>query len=228
MPNNQLEKLFIAVQKKHFKKNHKNIDVDYYPFRSLKHTIEWTPWRIRIRINQQFSNAPQQIIEDLAILLLAKVYKVKNIKEARARYNDYVENLKKSLPPKKYNRLDFYKAQGKVYDLLKIFKQLNELYFSNSLKPPVLGWSRNKSYRRLGFYDQERNLLVVSRNFDQKNVPEDIIRYLVYHEMLHMQYPSIQKNGRRIVHSRQFRETEKQYPQYEDIQKWLNRNVRKL
>jgi predicted metal-dependent hydrolase len=228
MPKNHLEELFQSVQKTYFNKNVKRIDVAYYPFRSLKHTIEWTPWRIRIRINQHFMNAPEKVMEDLAIILLAKVYKVKNTKEARKRYNDFVEILRQSLPPKKFNRLDVYKAKGKVYDLSKIFHQLNQLYFSNGIKPPVIGWSRKKSYRRLGFYDQERNLLVVSRNFDQKNVPEDIIRYLVYHEMLHMQYPSIQKNGRRIVHSRQFRETEKQFPQYEEIQDWLKLNLRKL
>ncbi len=228
MPNNQLEELFISIQKKYFKKNHKNIDVEYYPFRSLKHTIEWTPWRIRIRINQQFINAPDQIIEDLAIILLAKVYKVKNIKEARRRYNDYVEKLRESLPPKKYNRMDSYKAGGRFYDLSRIFQQLNELYFSNGLKTPVLGWSRMKSYKRLGFYDKERNLLVISRIFDQRGVPENIIRYLVYHEMLHIKYPTIQKNGRRIIHSKQFRHTEKQFPQYDKIQDWLKSNLRKL
>jgi len=228
MPNNHLEELFKSVQKNYFKKNHKNINVEYYPFRSLKHTIEWTPWQIRIRINQHFINAPNQIIEDLAIILLAKIYKVKNIKESRKRYNEYVEKLKESLPVKKYNRLDSYKAEGRFYDLSRIFQQLNELYFSNGLKTPVLGWSRMKSYRRLGFYDKERDLLVISRIFDQRGIPEDIIRYLVYHEMLHIKYPSIKKNGRRIIHSKQFRETEKQYPEYEDIQQWLKRNIRRL
>ena len=96
------------------------------------------------------------------------------------------------------------------------------------LKVPTLGWSRNKSYWRLGFYDAERNLLVVSRIFDQSRVPEEILRYLVYHEMLHIFFPTERKNGRRIIHSPEFRETERRYPEYQEIQDWLKIYVRKL
>jgi predicted metal-dependent hydrolase len=93
---------------------------------------------------------------------------------------------------------------------------------------PTLGWSRKKSYWRLGFYDQDRNLLVISRVFDQRGIPEEIVRYLVYHEMLHIHFPSERKNGRRIIHSPEFRRIEKIFPAYQDIQNWLKSNLRKL
>ncbi len=228
MPDIHIETIFNTVQRQYFKTKYKKINVEFYKFRSLKHTIEWTPWRIRIRVNEHFRHAPAKIIELLAIILLAKVYKVKVGRDIRKSYNDYIEILKESLPVKKHNRLNAYTAKGKIFDLTKIFNQLNALYFGNNLKIPVLGWSRKNSYWRLGFYDKERDLLVISRVFDQSAVPEDIVRYMVYHEMLHIYYPSERKNGRRIIHPPAFRKTEKQFPGYQDIQNWLKSNLREL
>ena len=228
MPDSHLTKIFSTVQKDHFNKKYKKIEVDFYKFRSLKHTIEWTPWRIRIKVNEHFRHSPDNIIKLLAIILLAKVYKSRVGRDVRTSYNDYVETLRESLPIKKHNRLDAYISKGEVFDLVKIFKQVNVLYFDNNLRIPILGWSRKNSYWRLGFYDKERNLLVISRVFDQPGVPKEIVFYLVYHEMLHIHFPSDRKNGRRVIHPPAFRKTEKLFPGYQDIQNWLKANLRKL
>ena len=124
--------------------------------------------------------------------------------------------------------LSSYKSQGKVYDLKAIFNHLNYSYFDNRLMTPRIGWSKKHSYSRLGFYDPRRDLLVISRIFDSRNVPAQIIHYLMYHEMLHILFPTIEDNGRRNVHSREFRSHERQYPEFEYIQQWLRKNIRKL
>ena len=228
MPENHLLKIFNSAQRNYFNKKYKKIEVDFHNFRSLKHTIEWTPWRIRIKVNEHFRQAPDKIVEHLAIILLAKVYRVRVERNIRADYNNYVEILRESLPVKKHNRLDSYKSMGKRFDLIKMFEQINDLYFENNLRMPTLGWSREKSYWRLGFYDKERNLLVISRVFDQSGIPEEVVQYLLYHEMLHIHFPSDRKNGRRVIHPPKFRKTEKQFPHYEDIQNWLKLNLRLL
>jgi len=179
-------------------------------------------------VNEHFRNAPDTILKKLAIILLAKVYKVRVDSDIRSSYNAYVEIMKESLPVKKPNRLDAYTSAGRVFELTRIFNHLNTLYFKSNLKMPILGWSRNKSYRRLGFYDKDRNLLVISRVFDQPGVPEKIVRYLVYHEMLHIHFRSYKKNGRRVIHPPLFKRIEKQFPDYQEIQKWLKLNLPKL
>jgi predicted metal-dependent hydrolase len=228
MSEDRLMTIFKSVQERYFHRSYKKIDVKYHRFRSLKHTLEWTPWRIRIKVNEHFKNAPDSILENLAIILLARIYKVRVGKEIRNPFNEYNESLRATLPAKKFNRYDSYSGKGRKYDLSSIFDQLNQIYFSNNLQMPVLGWSKKKSFWRLGFYDKERNLLVISRVFDQAGVPEKVVRYLVFHEMLHIYFPAQRKNGRRIIHSRKFRETEKQFPEYEEIQGWINRNLKKL
>lgn len=105
---------------------------------------------------------------------------------------------------------------------------MNQAYFGGELARPILGWSLRKAYRRLGFYNKEKNLLVISRIFDSKKVPRKVVEYLMYHEMLHIAIPTVHNNGRRTIHGRSFREKERQFPQYEFVQKWLSKNLRKL
>ena len=69
---------------------------------------------------------------------------------------------------------------------------------------------------------------VISKIFDSAKVAEEVIYYLVYHEMLHMLLPIKKMNGRRIVHAKKFKELEKQYPDYIKITKWIESNVMKL
>ena len=117
MPENKLGIIFKSVQNKYFNKKYKKIEVEFYPYKSMKHTIEWSPWRIRIKVNEHFRSAPEDVLEKLAIILLAKVYKVKVGKDIRNGYNDYVESIREHLPAKKHNRLDSYTANGQIYDL---------------------------------------------------------------------------------------------------------------
>jgi predicted metal-dependent hydrolase len=62
---------------------------------------------------------------------------------------------------------------------------------------------------------------VVSKIFDQPNVPRFAVEYLVYHEMLHLRHPVKMRGSRRCVHSRAFQDEEKLFPQLEEVKKFL-------
>jgi len=130
--------------------------------------------------------------------------------------------------PATQRKLEHYTPAGQFFDLLEIFSRLNQTFFSNVLSVPVLGWSRNISRRRLGFYDQQRNLLVISRIFDRKNIPFQVVEFLVYHEMLHIVFPSKNGRSRRIVHSRDFRKAERSHPFFEFTGMWLKKNLHRI
>lgn len=228
MTNNELTRLFRDIQHRIFPRKFRKIKVEFYNFRHIKHTIQWAPFRIHIQVSHYLKNAPVPILESLAIILLSRVYKAKVDKRIRIRYNDYVDSIEETIPLKKFNGIDNYRAKGNIFNLNLKFDQLNTAYFNNSLIKPRLGWSRNKSYRRLGFYDQRRNLLVISRIFDSEKVPEEIVNYLLYHEMLHVKFPAEKKNGRRIIHSPAFRKEEKRFPQFLEINDWISGNLRSL
>jgi hypothetical protein len=228
MTQKELTSIFQSIHKKYFPRKLKKIDAKFFSFRRIKHSIEWTPFHIRIKVSHYFKDAPHSIMEILAIILIARIYKRRVDSSIRKKYREYLEQLEQKLPPTRSHSLDSYNAKGKVFDLESVFLQLNMNYFENLLDLPVLGWSKTKSYRRLGFYDEKRNLLVISRIFDASSVPEEIVNYLVYHEMLHIYYPAEKKNGRRIVHTPAFKMAEKRFPKYENIQTWLKKNLSKL
>jgi predicted metal-dependent hydrolase len=224
MTDRELTEIFTQIQKKYHAPSYKKISVEFFISRSIKHTIEWTPWRIKVKICHHFRTAPDYALIDIAIILLAKVYKTKVSKEIREEYRQYVESLAGKLPVRRHHRLDSYQAKGKIYNLAAVFSEMNRQYFENKLNLPVIGWSRQKSYRRLGFYDEKRNLLVISRIFDDARVPEEITRYMVFHEMLHIHFPAERKNGRRIIHGPEFKMAERSFPNFEKIQKWIKSN----
>ena len=109
-----------------------------------------------------------------------------------------------------------------------MFDEVNDQYFESAIKQPIIGWSLKKSYVRLGFYSNEKNLLVISRIFDSKKVPEAIVYFMMYHEMLHIYFPTTSKNGRRSIHPPEFKKMEKKFPQFEEIQRWIKKNRHKL
>ena len=109
--------------------------------------------------------------------------------------------------------------------LEETFNKVNNEYFDPLLKMPKIGWSLKKSYRRLGFYDHERNLIVISQIFDSRRVPSIIIEYIMYHEMLHMVCPTKMFNDRRKIHTDQFYRCEQLFADYEKAKKWLTRKL---
>jgi predicted metal-dependent hydrolase len=226
--NEQLTEIFNHIHQKQLSRKRRKIEAVFHPYRSLRHTIEWTPWRIRIKVSHHLETAPLIIIQSLAIILLSKVYSLKVAKDVHNTYRSFASQIEDKLPKRKTYGLGGYSSRGKVYNLNQIFDELNEEYFEPLLTRPVLGWSKNKSFTRLGFYDATRNLIVISRIFDDSRVPEKLVRYLIYHEMLHIYFPTIEKGNRRIIHSKEFKQTERQFPQYEVIQKWIKKNVRRL
>ena len=106
-------------------------------------------------------------------------------------------------------------AQGRCFNLQEIFQDLNRRFFHGELSPPRMGWSPKRSRTSLGHYDPAHHSITISRLLDSLQVPRCVVEYLVFHEMLHIKYPTERRGPRRIVHSRNFRAEEKRFPQYE-------------
>jgi len=223
MTNEQLTNIFEQTHLKYFSKNSKRIQAQFYPYRSLRHTIEWNHKYIYLKISKYLTDAPENILEDLAIILLAKLYKIKPDKSIKDSYRDYTELIKDNIPKRKKTIPKGYDAQGIYYNLEYIFNN-----FERKLSVKFLGWSKNNSYTRLGYYDRERDLLVISKVFDSKKVPQNVVEYLMYHEMLHIFIPTTTINGRRRIHSSEFRKLERNFPEYSKIQKWIKKKRFKL
>jgi hypothetical protein len=229
MTDGTLQLLFTDLLNTIAPKKRLQVTAVFYDTKSLRHTIQLKRKHIEIRIAQKFKDAPEHILHSLGIILYSKIFRYKVDSKTRRIYKEYVEeSILHEYPVEIRKPSSRYKAQGKVYNLEYIFDDINRAYFQNRLKKPTLGWSLNKSYTRLGFYVEDKKLLVISRIFDSSRVPVKIVEYMVYHEMLHIVIPARTVNGRRKVHYPEFKKMDRSFPEYDEIQKWIKKYRKKL
>lgn len=224
MPETELQTIFETVLNEHYPGKTYPVRVVYGRFRTMRHTISLHQGTIEVRLSRLLEAAPKEIFEALAGILLAKLFRRPVPEADRRAYRTFIQHIQADLPPRLPKPVDGrYQAQGKYFNLTDIFDRLNTTYFEGRLKQPHLGWSLKKAYTRLGFYDRERDLLVISRIFDARKTEPDVIDFLMYHEMLHILIPVRHNGGRRQVHPPQFKQLERSFPNYEKIEKWIRR-----
>ncbi len=200
-------------------------DIRFFRFASVNNTIRLRQGTARVRISDLLESAPLPVLEAIAHILLAKLYR-KPIAPARAaRYRKYISSRRMSarthLVRQMRGRKQVASPQGRVYDLEAIFDQLNTRYFHGLLGRPQMTWSRDHARNSLGHYDPAHNTIVISRIFDRPSVPRYAVEYLVYHEMLHLKHPVRLRGSRRCVHPRQFQQEEKLFPALEEARRFL-------
>ncbi len=200
--------------------------VEYRPFAGLRSTIRLHNNHVEVRVSDLLEQAPPLVLEALAEILLARVFRRRPSREARECYLAYVFRpaMRRSIDEARRRRGSkrLLPARGKWHDLDEIFHRLNQRFFSGQLAFTRLGWSLKRSRTILGHYDSGHGTIIVSRAFDSPSVPRYLVEYLVYHEMLHIRYPVERLGHRRVVHSYEFREAEKRFPQYA----WARRRLK--
>jgi uncharacterized protein involved in tolerance to divalent cations len=113
--------------------------------------------------------------------------------------------------------------QGKFYNLDELFNKLNHEYFAATLAKPRLAWSKINTYRKFGHYEPARDRVVMSLTLDNANIPEFVIEFVLYHELLHKYHGTKWVNGRRMVHTPEFRAHENKFKLYKEAQGWLQK-----
>jgi hypothetical protein len=113
--------------------------------------------------------------------------------------------------------------QGRHFDLVEIFEELNLRYFFGLMARPSLGWSKQASRTMLGHYDPPHNAIVISRILDRPGTPRLALEYVMYHEMLHLRHPAEHQGARRCVHTRAFKDAEKRFERLKEAKALLRK-----
>ena len=208
------------------------IHAGFYNYVGINHTIRVRDGEIFVRISEICREMPLAAQKALAFILVAKLLRKKVPPTAREVYSNFIktrEIREKAAENKKtHGRKIIGSAQGKIYDLEKIFADVNRIYFKDSIAKPTLTWSAKKTFRILGHHDATHETIVVSQSLDDRSVPKYVVEFVVFHEMLHIFHPTEHRNGRRYNHTPQFRRSEKKFQYYEQAEKWIAQNVRIL
>jgi hypothetical protein len=201
------------------------LKVQFYAFASLNNTIRMREGRLYVRVSDLLQGAPEEVVEALAHILLAKMYRKPIGREFSLRYRRYTASRhvieKAHLIRQIRGRKRMQTPQGRTYNLEAIFDDLNIRFFHGLLARPQMSWSQSHARNRLGHYDPAHNAIVISRAFDHPRVPQPVLEYIVYHEMLHLKHPVKLRGSRRCVHSAEFQAEEKLFPAAAQAKKFL-------
>ncbi len=177
---------------------------------------------VRVNLHVSFLDAPAHVVHAVATLIQRDDPEARHVIRLFAKDQSVFWDKRSDRPPRKVR----IRTRGEVYDLQAIFDQLNRRYFDNLCRAQITWGNGSKSARgqrhiTFGTYDKTRRLIRVHPALDKRTVPEYFVRYIVFHEMLHAAVPvAASPSGRRLFHSRAFRQREREFEDLERAQKY--------
>lgn len=204
--------------------------VEFYPYSSLVLTIRRRQETVYVRFSDLLRRAPLAVLEGAAALLLSRMYRRRAAASLAAPYLDYARSHRTR---ERINQLRRRRVrpgaagpQGRHFDLDKLFEELNAKYFEGKLPRPHIGWSNRIWRRQFGCYDPGPNHILLNRRMDRPGVPQFAVEYVLFHEMLHVKHPTRRSGCGLVSHSREFREEEKRFSEFERARRVLDRLAR--
>ena len=167
---------------------------------------------ISVNLNLQWKDIEDEIKIGLIQSLLLKILKKKENTQNIDLYNNFVKNIPILTPKTKSDP-----------QLESSFNRVNQNFFQNTIEQPNLTWG-TASRRKLASYNFHDDTVTVSTIFKESR--EEVLDYLMYHELLHKFHKFNNKNGRSHFHTPKFRNDENLYPQKEEIDREINGIIR--
>jgi hypothetical protein len=204
--------------------------VEFYAYSSLVLTIRRHEELVHVRFSDLLRRAPRPVLEGAAALLLGRVYRRKAPKSLVEPYLEYARSDRTRARMNRMRsgrvRLAATNPRGAHFDLGALFEDLNAKYFSGGLRRPHIGWSSRNWRRQFGCYDPGPNQILLNRRMDRATVPQCAVEYVLFHEMLHVKHPTRRSGCSLVSHSKEFREEEKRFAEFERARRALDRLAR--
>jgi len=175
---------------------------------------------VSVRLHKMFLQAESDVLEEIAKF-------IKNRKGSTPFIRKFIRQNQHRLRNKPRRTISLC-TQGRYYDLRELFDSLNNEYFEGRITAKISWGKKNPRWavrkRTLGSYSSHTNTIRINPVLDRKNVPHYVIKFIIYHEMLHSDMHIEKKNGRRLVHTPEFKKRERMFEYYEKAISWEKRN----
>jgi hypothetical protein len=217
--------LSIAVQRPN--NTVKRVKVSFKPFRSTLYSFKISKAGVAlVKFHVAFRRATETVILQAAQVMLFRSRALRRSLD-RSSYDAFVRAIPPSdfeLPGARKGRQQAVSEPGVHRSLEETFHRINAEYFESQLRQPQLCWSPVRARRILGSYQERNDRLIISRLFDSTKVPQFVLDYLMYHELLHKFLGIGRRNdGRRCMHGADFREIERKFRHYDEATKFLKK-----
>lgn len=211
---------FLAAAREHLRRAPQGVRVSFRPFRSTLYSYRFgSDGTVVLQFHSAFRTAPDEVLFQAARLMLCRTRARRSALQREA-YDRFV----RAIPPESFELPGARKGSARARpgpgahrSLDESFHRVNVMYFEGQLAKPKLCWSPKRSRRLLGSYHELTDRLIVSRVFDSDRVPLFVLDYLMYHELLH-KFLGVGRraDGKRCVHSTEFRRLERKYIRFEE------------
>jgi hypothetical protein len=114
---------------------------------------------------------------------------------------------------------------GDHYNLDELFEKVNREYFESNLDKPRLTWNRVLTKRKFGHYEKARDRVAIGQILDDRRIPEFVVEFVLYHELLHKHHGISWVKGKCRAHTPAFRRSERQFRFYREASEWLKKLV---
>lgn len=176
---------------------------------------------VLVRMQRIFLNANRDVLEEIALFIAKKRKKTPLLREFIKKHAMHLQ--------KKTSRKASLRPLGRHHDLLDIFSHVNSRYFQGKISCSITWGVKKAGYavrrKTLGSYSRDTNTIRIHPSLDRERVPRYFIAFIVYHEMLHADLGIQEQNGRRSIHSREFRKREKLFGEYERALAWEKKGL---
>lgn len=178
-------------------------DLENYQLK-IKYTDKFKPYNANVRysrnsfqfnLSKKWRKVSKEIQMGLIQGLMVKIFKENKKTTNIDLYNSFMKNLHISIPKTNIDPI-----------LEQSFNKINDKYFFGLIEKPNLTW--HNSIRRLGSYEYGSDTISMSKVLEND---ENLLDYVMYHEILHKKHKFHSKNGRTHHHTREFKEMEKKF-----------------
>lgn len=167
---------------------------------------------IKVRLHEEFLRAPREVVDAL------RTYFHSRSKSDWDTVATYAWSIVGGRPrPARRTKPN---TAGSIYNLKDVKDEVNKNFFNRRVSCGI-EWSRARPAGRrgrksrsirFGTWDPEQRTIRINPLLDDERVPYDFVRYIVFHEMLHVVVPEVRRDGRRYYHPSTFKRLERSFP----------------
>jgi hypothetical protein len=181
-------------------------------FNNYNANVKYNLQKIEFRISHEWKDVDEDIVMGLLQMLFLKMFKQKKNTMYIDLYNSFIK------------KLSTYTRQDKDDPILDAsFERVNTYYFDGFMDKPNLVWGTD-SARKLGHFEYATNTIMISTLFKEE---DELLDYIMYHELLHKKLKYSTTNGRSLHHSKKFKDKEAEFANKnieKDLEHFLKRH----
>ncbi len=186
---------------------------------------------LALRLHKMFQHADETVLKALSVF-------VRGIPSpgASRRLDEFIKSNQELIRKRTGPRRLPVHPEGEYIHLKDVLERVSNRYFAGATADVNIGWGRMRERRRKGrrartrsralaTYCFEDTTIRVSPVLDSARVPDFIIDWVVYHELLHHILPVERSGNKKRYHTAKFRALERAFPHYEEALRWEQQNL---